>query len=198
MDKIAIISDIHGNLEALKTVLNDIEKRNIKTIYCLGDIIATSNTGNININKYYANAKIVTKTGNIIVNNMGDEDGSLHTDILQESGNITVTSENNEINITSQKGSNITATIKNMCENKQINHNIMNLYGTTNVYIKVADKPFKIRAVGKVQGELGSNIIITSNDNYTFYIPTGYQDNPIDISSINCDGGTVIFRGIYE
>ena len=38
--KIAIISDIHGNLEALKTVLNDIEKRNIDKIYCLGDIIA--------------------------------------------------------------------------------------------------------------------------------------------------------------
>lgn len=40
MDKIAIISDIHGNLEALKTVLNDIDKRGIKTIYCLGDMIA--------------------------------------------------------------------------------------------------------------------------------------------------------------
>lgn len=40
MEKVAIISDIHGNLEALTTVLNDIEKRNIKTIYCLGDIIA--------------------------------------------------------------------------------------------------------------------------------------------------------------
>lgn len=40
MEKIAIISDIHGNLEALTTVLNDIEKRNIKLIYCLGDIIA--------------------------------------------------------------------------------------------------------------------------------------------------------------
>jgi len=39
MEKIAIISDIHGNLEALKTTLQDIQKRNISTIYCLGDII---------------------------------------------------------------------------------------------------------------------------------------------------------------
>lgn len=38
--KIAIISDIHGNLEALKTTLKDIEKRNIDKIICLGDIIA--------------------------------------------------------------------------------------------------------------------------------------------------------------
>lgn len=40
MEKIAIISDVHGNLEALKTVLNDIKKRNINIIYCLGDTIA--------------------------------------------------------------------------------------------------------------------------------------------------------------
>ena len=35
----AIISDIHSNLEALSTVLADIEKRGIKTIYCLGDVV---------------------------------------------------------------------------------------------------------------------------------------------------------------
>ncbi|MGB8226017.1 MAG: metallophosphoesterase family protein [Sedimentisphaerales bacterium] len=35
----AIISDIHSNLEALTTVLADIENRGIKTVYCLGDII---------------------------------------------------------------------------------------------------------------------------------------------------------------
>ena len=40
MEKIAIISDIHGNLEALERVLEDIRKRDIKKIYCLGDIIA--------------------------------------------------------------------------------------------------------------------------------------------------------------
>ncbi len=36
---IAIISDIHANLEALKTVLADIKQRGVDTIYCLGDII---------------------------------------------------------------------------------------------------------------------------------------------------------------
>lgn len=39
MEKIAIISDIHGNYEALKTVLLDIKKRGISQIYCLGDVI---------------------------------------------------------------------------------------------------------------------------------------------------------------
>ena len=40
MERIAIISDIHGNLEALRTVLDDIKKRNIDRIICLGDILA--------------------------------------------------------------------------------------------------------------------------------------------------------------
>jgi predicted phosphodiesterase len=36
---IAIISDIHANLEALEAVLNDIYAKNITEIVCLGDII---------------------------------------------------------------------------------------------------------------------------------------------------------------
>ncbi len=35
----AVISDMHGNAEALRTVLADIEARGIKRIVCLGDII---------------------------------------------------------------------------------------------------------------------------------------------------------------
>ena len=35
----AVISDIHGNLEALETVMADIARRSIKRIYCLGDVI---------------------------------------------------------------------------------------------------------------------------------------------------------------
>ena len=38
--KIAIISDIHGNLEALKSTLKDIEKKKVDKIFCLGDILA--------------------------------------------------------------------------------------------------------------------------------------------------------------
>ncbi|SHE65826.1 phosphoesterase, MJ0936 family [Marinitoga hydrogenitolerans DSM 16785] len=37
--KIAFISDIHSNLEALTAVLKDIKNRNIDKIYCLGDLV---------------------------------------------------------------------------------------------------------------------------------------------------------------
>lgn len=38
MDKIAFISDIHANIPALNAVLDDIKRRGIKRIMCLGDI----------------------------------------------------------------------------------------------------------------------------------------------------------------
>jgi len=39
MEKIAIISDIHGNIPALDAVLADIAARRIKRIICLGDLV---------------------------------------------------------------------------------------------------------------------------------------------------------------
>ena len=38
--KTAVIADIHGNREALKRILEDIESRGIERIICLGDIVA--------------------------------------------------------------------------------------------------------------------------------------------------------------
>lgn len=39
MEKIALISDIHANIVALNKVLDDIEKRGISKIFCLGDLV---------------------------------------------------------------------------------------------------------------------------------------------------------------
>jgi protein phosphatase len=39
LDKIAVISDIHGNIPALETVLGDIRGRGIDLIYNLGDLV---------------------------------------------------------------------------------------------------------------------------------------------------------------
>lgn len=39
MSKIGIISDIHGNYEALKTVLAALDEMRVSEIYCLGDVV---------------------------------------------------------------------------------------------------------------------------------------------------------------
>lgn len=40
--KIGIISDVHGNIDALDAVLEELKKENIDKIICLGDFIGRS------------------------------------------------------------------------------------------------------------------------------------------------------------
>ena len=61
MDKIAIISDIHANITALDAVLNDIKKRNIKRIFCLGDLVTKSVNPDLVIDKIRENCEVVIK-----------------------------------------------------------------------------------------------------------------------------------------
>ena len=37
--KVAIISDIHANVIALKAVLKDIEEQQVDSVYCVGDLV---------------------------------------------------------------------------------------------------------------------------------------------------------------
>ena len=59
MDKIAVISDIHGNLEATKKVLLDIKNRGIDKVICLGDIIANGTHSNACIDLIKENCFVV-------------------------------------------------------------------------------------------------------------------------------------------
>ncbi len=40
-EQLAVISDIHGNLEALQTVLADIAEQEVEKVYCLGDVVGS-------------------------------------------------------------------------------------------------------------------------------------------------------------
>ena len=59
--RIAIISDVHGNLEALKTCLADIKNRNIDKIFCLGDTVEKGHHPEECVNLIRKNCEIVIK-----------------------------------------------------------------------------------------------------------------------------------------
>lgn len=61
MDKIAIISDIHSNIVALKEVLKDIESRNINKIYCLGDIVLKGSSPCESLDLIQSNCDLIIK-----------------------------------------------------------------------------------------------------------------------------------------
>lgn len=59
--RIAIISDIHANLEALKATLIDIKKKNVDKIICIGDIIGKGIHPTECINLIRDNCEVVIK-----------------------------------------------------------------------------------------------------------------------------------------
>jgi predicted phosphodiesterase len=72
--KRALISDVHGNLEALEAVLADIRSQEIPEIYCLGDIIGYGPNPVECIDKIIENCK-VTILGNHDQGALFDPDG---------------------------------------------------------------------------------------------------------------------------
>lgn len=61
MERIAIISDIHGNKTALKKVLEDIEKRGIKRIFCLGDMVIKCSSPRECVETIFSKCEVVIK-----------------------------------------------------------------------------------------------------------------------------------------
>lgn len=45
MDRIALISDLHGNLTAWRAVLAQLRTEGIQTVYCLGDLVGKGPDG---------------------------------------------------------------------------------------------------------------------------------------------------------
>ena len=85
--KIAVISDIHGNLPALEAVMEDIKNRNIDKIICLGDIIGKGPSSNEAIDICKQECEVVIK---------GNWDYFVHksyTDMLQ--GQVSDVTERN-------------------------------------------------------------------------------------------------------
>lgn len=73
MDKIAIISDVHGNTHALEAVLADIRARGIEQIYNLGDLVGKGPRSDVAIDRCREVCQVVVR-GNW-------DDGVLQSDI---------------------------------------------------------------------------------------------------------------------
>ena len=61
MKRIAIISDIHGNIPALEAVLEDIDGRGINTILCLGDLAGKGPSSKEVVDKIREHCEVVIK-----------------------------------------------------------------------------------------------------------------------------------------
>lgn len=64
MTRIAIVSDIHGNIYALEAVLEDMKEKEIDSVYCLGDMIGIGPFSNEVLEALFAIENMQMITGN--------------------------------------------------------------------------------------------------------------------------------------
>jgi len=78
--KKAILSDIHGNLEALRAVLHDIFEREIEEIIILGDVVGYGADPIACLNLIYENASIIVLGNHDLAAATGEGDETFHPD----------------------------------------------------------------------------------------------------------------------
>lgn len=61
LDKIALISDVHGNMAALETVLEDIRRHDITRIFCLGDIVGKGPNSDLTLDLVRKHCELTVK-----------------------------------------------------------------------------------------------------------------------------------------
>ncbi len=84
MERVAIISDIHGNIPALEAVLEDIERRGIPRIFCLGDLAGKGPNSAQAVDTIRERCELVIK-GNwdhFLAETMGEEKFAWHQEQL--------------------------------------------------------------------------------------------------------------------
>jgi protein phosphatase len=61
VERIAFISDIHGNIPALEAVLSDIKSKGINRIICLGDLVGKGPSSELAVDMIKENCETVLK-----------------------------------------------------------------------------------------------------------------------------------------
>ncbi|CDQ17818.1 Calcineurin-like phosphoesterase superfamily domain-containing protein [Halobacillus karajensis] len=64
MYRIAVITDIHGNIYALRSALEDIRRKKVDAIYCLGDMIGMGPFSNQVCETLFSHENVQLVTGN--------------------------------------------------------------------------------------------------------------------------------------
>ena len=172
--KIAIISDIHGNIDALESVLQDIEKEKCSKIFCLGDIAMAGPEPSTTISKIHD--LIQTKDFHII---QGNTDSMLsvfsfdtHNAILQVN-EIMASAYLADSNLLNEEEKNF---LKNLPEQEEIELfgiKILLVHGSPRKNNENIYPNLSIETVEEMIKDTNADIIFCGHT----HMPCGYQTN---------------------
>lgn len=169
--KIAILSDIHGNMQALDAVLADIKKNNCENVLCLGDLALAGPEPEkvIDFVKHQNDWTVIQGNTDKMIADFSLEILNSVKSAFPAMGN----SLENDVKIISQNNKEY---LKNLPVNKELNINdvkILMVHGSPrrNNEDILPNKP--IKEIEEIMTGVNANIVLCGHT----HIPCGYQTN---------------------
>lgn len=172
--KIAVISDLHGNMQALEAVLNDIKKENCKKIFCLGDIAMAGPEPSKTVDKIQ---QLIADTDFTIIQGNTDEmisncdNQMIH--MLEENNPVMAHALECDVTVLSEEQKNF---LRDLPKQKEININgikILLVHGSPRKNNENIFPDLKIEEVEEMIAGTDANIIFCGHT----HVPCGYQTN---------------------
>lgn len=172
--KIAVISDIHGNLQALDAVLENIKKENCDKIFCLGDLAMAGPQPNETINKI----KELMKNGNfeLIQGNtdeyLGQNSDEMHQ-IIAKANPIMASAYNADRKVISEENLEF---LKNLPSQKTIEINgvkILLVHGSPRANNENIFPEMPLEKIEEMLVGVGADLVFCGHTHQ----PCGYQTN---------------------
>ena len=172
--KIAIISDIHGNIDALESVLSDIEKENCSKIFCLGDIAMAGPEPSKTISKIHA--LVQTKDFHIIQGNTDSMLSVFSFDIhkaIKEVNEVMASAYLSDSELLTQKEKDFLANLPAQEEIELFGIKILLVHGSPRKNNENIYPNLPIEQVEEMIKGTNANIIFCGHT----HMPCGYQTN---------------------
>ena len=172
--KIAVISDLHGNMQALEAVLNDIKKEKCEKIFCLGDIAMAGPEPSKTVDKIQ---HMISDTDFTIIQGNTDEmisncdNQMIH--MLEENNPVMAHALECDVTVLSEEQKNF---LRDLPKKKEININgikILLVHGSPRKNNENIFPDLKIEEVEEMIAGTDANIIFCGHT----HVPCGYQTN---------------------
>ena len=172
MKKIAIISDIHGNMQALETVLNDIKKQKTDMIFCLGDYEMAGPEPDKSLDYFIKNKKnfcMIQGNTDEYISNFSDE----VYENIRKNAPIMANSLKNDVITLTEDQKNFLKSLPKQVEIEEEGLKILLVHGSPRSNSENIFPDLKLEEVEKMIENTDADIILCGHT----HIPCGYQTN---------------------
>lgn len=185
---------VYGNVKIEttnnKTIISN-DEGNVTVNDAKENISITTVMGDIKVKNYNKSGTFSSQRGNITVKNSSLKDNFVTT-IISKDGKVKLDNLENKVVVNASGKSQLELIFRHNLPNQSVNHVIILSSSTiADIYISQNDF-FKLRANGKVSGNIGTFVVYPTNTYVNF--PLGSDDNAVDNwYTYDISGGTCSF-----